>query len=287
MGGRLEQRSWEGDLVWSLDFANDSMHHHHDVAWMPNGHVLVLAWESRSAQEAAAAGRVNPQLMWPESITEIQPTLPAGGEVVWEWHAWDHLVQNTDATLDHFGEPSDHPELLDVNHAAVGGGGGPGGANSGDWMHANAVNYNADLDQIAVSSRRFNEVWILDHNTTTEEPKALKATCCTVLATRPLMGWETRTTRCCLANTTCNGFRRDTPMQEAWWSTTMETAARDATALPSMFGLHLSTEKEPTSGRLACPLVQNHWIGAIQKSRRRPSSAPTSVGSNLCPTAII
>lgn len=168
-GGRLEQRSWEGDLVWSLDFANDSMHHHHDVAWMPNGHVLVLAWESRSAQEAAAAGRVNPQLMWPESITEIQPTLPAGGEVVWEWHAWDHLVQNTDATLDHFGEPSDHPELLDVNHAAVGGGGGPGGANSGDWMHANAVNYNADLDQIAVSSRRFNEVWILDHNTTTEE----------------------------------------------------------------------------------------------------------------------
>lgn len=169
VGGRLEQRSWDGNLVWSLDFANDSMHHHHDFAWMPNGNILVLAWEHRTAQEAADVGRVNPQLMWPESITEIQPTLPSGGEVVWEWHAWDHLVQNIDASLNHFGEPFDHPELLDVNHAAVGGGGGPGGANSGDWMHANAVNYNADLDQIAVSSRRFNEVWILDHNTTTDE----------------------------------------------------------------------------------------------------------------------
>ena len=36
-------------------------------------------------------------------------------------------------------------------------------------MHANAVNYNAGLDHIAISSRRFNEIWIIDHNTTTEQ----------------------------------------------------------------------------------------------------------------------
>ncbi|MGB1480877.1 MAG: aryl-sulfate sulfotransferase [Flavobacteriales bacterium] len=173
VGGRLERLSWDNDLLWSLDWADEEKHHHHDFAWMPNGHVLVLAWELRSAAEAGAAGRINPQTMWPESVTEISPTSPSGGEVVWEWHAWDHLVQNADSTLPQFGQPSDYPRKIDVNYAIVGGGGGPGGANSGDWMHANAVNYNAALDQIAISSRRFNEMWVIDHNTTSEEATGL------------------------------------------------------------------------------------------------------------------
>ncbi|MEC8368395.1 MAG: hypothetical protein VXZ56_02135, partial [Bacteroidota bacterium] len=135
IGGRLERKNWDDDLIWVLDWADDERHHHHDFAWMPNGHVLVLAWELKTNEEAAAAGRVNPQLMWPESITEIAPEGSEGGTVVWEWHAWDHLVQNVDASLPHFGEPADHPHRLDVNFANVGGGGGPGSANSGDWMH--------------------------------------------------------------------------------------------------------------------------------------------------------
>jgi hypothetical protein len=40
-----------------------------------------------------------------------------------------------------------------------------------DWMHVNAVAYNADLDQIALSSPNFHEIWIIDHSTTTEEAK--------------------------------------------------------------------------------------------------------------------
>ena len=169
IGGRIERRAWTGELLWSLDWADEETHHHHDFAWMPNGHVLVLAWEHKSASAAAEAGRTNPQVMWPESIVEIEPTMPFGGNVVWEWHAWDHLVQNTDDALPNFGEPASNPRRIDVNYANVGGGGGPGGAASGDWMHANAVNYHPELDQIAISSRRFNEIWILDHNTTTEE----------------------------------------------------------------------------------------------------------------------
>ena len=31
------------------------------------------------------------------------------------------------------------------------------------------LNYNAMLDQIAISSRRFNEMWVIDHSTSTEE----------------------------------------------------------------------------------------------------------------------
>ena len=168
-GGRIERRSWDNELVWALDWADDEKHHHHDFAWMPNGHVLVLAWELKTAAQAEEVGRINPQTMWPESVTEIAPTMPSGGEVVWEWHAWDHLVQDADPALPSFGSPSEFPQRINVNFANVGGGGGPGGANSGDWMHANAVNYNAELDQIAISSRRFNEIWVIDHSTTSEE----------------------------------------------------------------------------------------------------------------------
>ena len=169
VGGRIEQRSWDDELVWTLDWADDEKHHHHDVEWLPNGHVLILAWELRTGSEASQAGRLNAQEMWPERITEIAPTFPEGGEVVWEWHAWDHLVQNVDSGLPNYGEPADFPHRIDVNYGAVGGGPGPGGLTSGDWTHANAVDFNPALDQIAISSRRFNEVWIINHATTTEE----------------------------------------------------------------------------------------------------------------------
>ncbi len=43
-----------------------------------------------------------------------------------------------------------------------------------DWMHTNAVAYNAELDQIAISVRRFDEIWIIDHGITREEAEGPK-----------------------------------------------------------------------------------------------------------------
>ena len=169
-GGRVERFSWEGDLIWSMNFA-DTMHHsHHDLEMLPNGNILVILWESHRYEDALALGKntnntENP--VWCPQIVEISPTGNEGGEIVWSWSAWDHLIQDTDPALPNYGVISENPRRFNINYTT--GGGASNGAGASDWMHCNSVDYNSDLDQIIVSSAKFSEFWIIDHNTTTEE----------------------------------------------------------------------------------------------------------------------
>lgn len=163
IGGRIEMFDWNGNLVWHYNYASNGYHHHHDIEPLPNGNILILAWESKSAAEAAELGRLGTSVVWPERIVEVTPIGYNDIEIVWQWHLWDHLIQDTDSTKVNFGVVADHPELVDVNAGTTTGGG------SGDWIHANGIDYNADLDQILISSRHFSEIWIIDHSTTSAE----------------------------------------------------------------------------------------------------------------------
>ncbi|MBC8256477.1 MAG: hypothetical protein H8E85_04130, partial [Candidatus Marinimicrobia bacterium] len=49
-----------------------------------------------------------------------------------------------------------------------GGGGGSGGADAG-WMRLNAISYIADFVQIVISPLPHDEIFVIDHSTTTEE----------------------------------------------------------------------------------------------------------------------
>jgi hypothetical protein len=64
-----------------------------------------------------------------DSIVEVKPTGKTTGEVVWEWRAWDHLVQNFEPAKANYGEVGKYPELIDVNFGGEIGfpGGGPPG----------------------------------------------------------------------------------------------------------------------------------------------------------------
>jgi hypothetical protein len=95
-----------------------------------------------------------------DKIVEIKPIGADSAEVVWEWKFIDHLIQDVDSTKPNFGLVSNHPELLDVNFD---------NGYLNDWTHVNAVDYNADLDQIIISARHLNEIYIIDHSTTTAE----------------------------------------------------------------------------------------------------------------------
>ena len=163
-GGRFQLLAWDSTVLWEFVYETPEHQQHHDVAPLPNGNVLVLAWERKTQGEAIAAGRNPAQLtqgeLWPEHIVEVAQTGPTSGQIVWEWHLWDHLVQDFDAARANFGVVADHPELVDVN------GGQGGGA---DWIHANSVAYNPVLDQIVISANRFDELWVIDHSTTSAE----------------------------------------------------------------------------------------------------------------------
>ncbi|PUB79021.1 MAG: hypothetical protein DBO99_04965 [gamma proteobacterium symbiont of Ctena orbiculata] len=163
-GGVVETLDWDGGVTWEYRYSSSSYLQHHDVEMLPNGNLLMIAWQSKSEAEAIAAGR-DPSLLtegelWPDSVIEVRPTGADSGEIVWQWHSWDHLVQEYDPGKSNYGAVADHPELIDLNHAMNG---------SADWHHINAIDYNAELDQILLTVHNFSEVWIIDHSTTTAE----------------------------------------------------------------------------------------------------------------------
>jgi Arylsulfotransferase (ASST) len=121
-GGRVQEFAWDGKLVWNYTFASEKRLPHHDVTRLPNGNVLMIVWEKKSTEEAIATGRradlVGSAGLHSDYLMEVKPTGKTSGEIVWEWHLWDHLVQDHDRSKPHFGNVSAHPELVDVNFGA-------------------------------------------------------------------------------------------------------------------------------------------------------------------------
>ncbi|MFM7015198.1 MAG: aryl-sulfate sulfotransferase [Bacteroidota bacterium] len=157
--GQVQKVDWNGNVVWDFVYSTTNYCTHHDICPMPNGNVLLIAYERKTATEVSAAGCSQSIEMWPDKIVEVQPTGATTGTVVWEWHAWDHLVQNVDPSKpNYYASIVDHPELLNVNYNT-----------QKDWMHMNGVDYNPILDQVIFSSHNLNEWFVIDHSTTTAE----------------------------------------------------------------------------------------------------------------------
>jgi len=194
--GRLQKITWDGKMLWDFEYATEDYIVHHDIAVLPSGNILAIAYEKKTYDEAIANGR-KPELTvadgpWLEKIIEIEPQGKRGGKIVWEWHLLDHLIQDFDATKANYGSPKEHPELMNFNlghhvdppisedsldilreKGMVGRNTSTGNRGSGIF-HFNALNYNPELDQIVVSSPPMNEVYIIDHSTTTLEAASHK-----------------------------------------------------------------------------------------------------------------
>lgn len=159
--GLVQRVAWDGTLLWQYTYSSTTIRTHHDICPMPNGNVLLIAWETKTAAQATAAGSKTNIAMLPDHIIEVQPTGLYSGTIVWQWHMWDHLVQDYNSTKSNYGVVADHPELFNINMASA--------TASGGWSHLNGISYDSTLDQIVFSSHYLNEIYVIDHSTTTAE----------------------------------------------------------------------------------------------------------------------
>lgn len=165
-GGRLQEFDWDGNLVWEWVYKGEDHLLHHDVTRLPNGNLVAIAWQAITAEEALALGRdpelVEPEGLWGVHLVEVEPST---NTIVWQWHVFDHVIQDRDPAAANYGVLADNPGKIDIDRTWAWGFGG----SASDWNHVNGVDYNAELDQIVLSAHNQDEIWILDHGTTTEE----------------------------------------------------------------------------------------------------------------------
>ncbi len=160
-GATVEIRDWDNNLEWSFTINNDTARLHHDIEPLPNGNILMIVWELKTAEEAIQAGRdpnsMDNDELWPDYVIEVNPSTD---EIVWEWHFWDHLIQDIDPSKDNYGVVADEPGRLDINFDDDG---------HPDWLHCNSIDYNPEMKQILLSTPFLSEIYIIDHTTSTEQ----------------------------------------------------------------------------------------------------------------------
>ena len=145
---------------WTLDSSTEALHH--DIALLPNGHILASVWVVQDRATCIANGRdpnsIVADRLVIDKVIEIEPVGTDQANIVWEWSLWDHLVQDFDASQLNFGDAS-NGSLFDINQSTEG----------DNFTHVNGLDYIPSLDQIILNSRVLDEFIIIDHNTTTAE----------------------------------------------------------------------------------------------------------------------
>jgi hypothetical protein len=161
--GGIQKVDWNSNVIWDFQYyAANQYSLHHDICPLPNGNVLMISYDYRTAVEATQAGSSSASVFYSEKVIEVKPTGATTGTIVWEWKLWDHLCQTYNAAKDNYVTSIiDNPQLLNINYAGTG--------SLPDRYHMNGIDYNAELDQIIVSMHYMNSAFVIDHSTTTAE----------------------------------------------------------------------------------------------------------------------
>ncbi|MEP2279895.1 aryl-sulfate sulfotransferase [Maribacter sp.] len=157
-GGSFRKINADQTIDWEVNYSSDNYISHHDVNYLSNGNIIFPVWEKVSAEDAQELGFSGNFDIYPEAIIEMNPLTQ---EIVWEWHAIDHIVQDDDESKENFGVVGDLPNLIDINYNDD--------QTDGDLMHVNGITLDETNDLLYMTVNFYSEVWVIDHSTSTEE----------------------------------------------------------------------------------------------------------------------
>jgi hypothetical protein len=160
VGGTIKILNSDGSDNWQYVCLDDFKVAHHDVELLPNGNVLFLVWEKMTSTDALSYGVEVSNTIYPEALYEVSPIT---NQLVWEWHSYDHVVQDTNSSLVNFGQINQNPNRINFSYNNF---------SNGDIMHANGIDYDEDKDVIYMSVNFYSEVWVIDHSTSTLQAAA-------------------------------------------------------------------------------------------------------------------
>jgi hypothetical protein len=155
---------------------------HHEVVELPNGNMLLPGFIEKTRTEAEAAGfnvtaadqcptppTPDLQTLRVDNIWELAPIDPqvgfkSGWKVVWRWNIWDHFTNDPNDPNKAYIGYIDPAEGICGNYIQQ----------AWTFGRFNALSYNPDRDEIAISESLMNEVWVINHNLTTEQAAGLE-----------------------------------------------------------------------------------------------------------------
>src|ERR1043166_3778697 len=135
-GGAALECDWNGRVLWEVRHPD----HHHDGIRLSNGNVLLICLAQLPQElvpkvKGGIAGTENDGKMYADYLVEMT----TGGDVVWEWHSWEHF----------------NPEIDCITAVQE---------RREEWTHANGVAELSNGD-VVVSFRVISTVIIIDQKT--------------------------------------------------------------------------------------------------------------------------
>ncbi len=158
-------RDWDDDIISITNYDIRNIILDYEVIILPNGNYLCLGREVLERSEFVDLGYDVTQGFprWMDVVVEIDPNL---NSIVWMWNIKDHIIQERDSILTNYASVKANPHKLDMD-----------AIQTFDWTSSetfmiNGMDYNPDLDLIALSVRKMGEVILIDHSTSMEESRS-------------------------------------------------------------------------------------------------------------------
>jgi len=167
IGSVFQELDWDGKVLWEFKDPRPNYVAHHNFKRVFNKKLnayttIMIATRGTgdsiyiSKDEAVSKG-CDPSKSYgdarPDGVIEVDME----GNIVWEWWSFDHVIQDKNQDWPNYGIVAANPGKLDLNW---------GNGVTGDFIHANSLDYNEGLDQVVINASRVSEFWVIDHANT-------------------------------------------------------------------------------------------------------------------------